>query len=149
MSTYTETIGEKLNDLLEKTYDAEKGYKKAAENTEHPLLKPYFERRSKERTDFKQAIKTEIKQFGQNPETEGSLTGKVHRTWMDTKALFAADKAEAMLEESIRGEKSAVAEYKELLNDTQLPPSTAIMLKDQMNRIAYDLSTIKTLENLS
>lgn len=149
MSTYTETIGEKLNDLLEKTYDAEKGYKKAAENTEHPLLKPYFERRSKERTDFKQAIKKEIKQFDQNPETEGSLTGKVHRTWMDTKALFTADKAEAMLEESIRGEKSAVEEYKELLSDTHLPPSTAIMLKDQMNRIAYDLSTIKTLENLS
>jgi hypothetical protein len=35
MSTYTDEVGEKLNDLLEKTYDAEKGIKKAAENTEH------------------------------------------------------------------------------------------------------------------
>lgn len=28
MSTYTEDVGNKLNDLLEKTFDAEKGFKK-------------------------------------------------------------------------------------------------------------------------
>ena len=30
MSTYTEEVGNKLNELLEKTYDAEKGFKKAS-----------------------------------------------------------------------------------------------------------------------
>ena len=42
MSTYTEEVGNKLNELLEKTYDAEKGFKKAAENTENPQLKAFF-----------------------------------------------------------------------------------------------------------
>ena len=41
MSQYTETIGNKLNELLEKNYDAEKGFKKASENAEHAGLKSY------------------------------------------------------------------------------------------------------------
>ena len=45
MSTYTATVSEKLNDLLEKTYDAEKGYKKACDNTDNPYLKSFFEKR--------------------------------------------------------------------------------------------------------
>ena len=149
MSTYTDTIGERLNDILEKTYDAEKGYKKAAENTDHIALKAYFERRSKERYGFGHALKSEMTQFGQVPDKGGSATGAIHRAWMDTKALFSSDDAESMLEESIRGEKSAVEEYEDVLEDTSLPPSTATLLTQQMNSIKGDLDTIKKLEDLS
>lgn len=149
MSTYTETVGNKLNDILEKTYDAEKGYAKAAENTDHILLKPYFKKRSEERYHFGQELKAEILKFGEAPEKDGSLTGSVHRAWMDTKALFSANNAESMLEESIRGEKTAVEEYEDVLKDTALPPSTSSLLTSQMNSIKSDLSTIKFLEDLS
>ncbi|MBD1260537.1 PA2169 family four-helix-bundle protein [Maribacter polysiphoniae] len=149
MSTYTETISEKLNDILNKTYDAEKGYKKAAENTEHTALKMFFNRKSRERHDFGHSIKMEIRQFGEAPEKGGSITGAMHRAWMDTKAFFSADNDEAMLEESIRGEKAAVEEYKDILKDTDLPPSTVTMLTFQMNHIKNDLNKIKNLEDLS
>lgn len=46
MSNYTEEVGDKLNDLLERTYDAEKGFKKAAENTDHSALRSYFNQKS-------------------------------------------------------------------------------------------------------
>ncbi|WP_405291864.1 PA2169 family four-helix-bundle protein [Algibacter sp. Ld11] len=149
MSTYTETIGNKLNEILEKTYDAEKGYAKAAENTDHSLLKPYFKKRSKERYNFGHDLKAEILKFGEEPEKGGSVTGTVHRAWMDTKALFSANDAESMLEESIRGEKAAVAEYEDALKDTALPLSTATLLSNQMQSIKSDLNTIKFLEDLS
>jgi len=149
MSTYTETVGHKLNDLLEKTYDAEKGYAKAAENTDHTLLKSYFKKRSKERYHFGHELKAEILKFGEAPETDGSLTGSVHRAWMDTKALFSANDAESMLEESIRGEKAAVEEYETVLKDSALPPSTTTLLTSQVNSIKLDLNTIKFLEDLS
>ncbi len=42
MNTYTDKIGNKLNDLLEKTYDAEKGFSKAAENVKETPLKNYL-----------------------------------------------------------------------------------------------------------
>jgi len=149
MSNYTETISNKLNTLLEHTYDAEKGYQKAAEHTDHNLLKSYFNRRSKERHDFGRHLKNEIIQFGETPEKTGSLTGSAHRTWMDTKALFSVNTAEAMLEESIRGEKTAVKDYEEVLKDAAIPPNTSQLLTQQMNSIKSDLNTIKFLEDLS
>ena len=68
---------------------------------------------------------------------------------MDTKALFSANDAESMLEESIRGEKAAVSEYEDALKDTALPLSTATLLSNQMQSIKSDLNTIKFLEDLS
>lgn len=94
MSTYTEEVGEKLNALLEKTYDAEKGFKKAAENTDHQQLKSFFQSKAQQRYDFGHELKDEIKSFGQEIDKGDSLTGKAHRAWMDVKALFSFDDAE-------------------------------------------------------
>ena len=149
MSTYTETISEKLNDLLEKTYDAEKGYKKASNNTNNPHLKSFFDKKSAERQTFGQQLKSEITNFGQSWEKDGSVAGALHRTWMDVKSLFSSDDAEAMLEEAIRGEKASVQEYKEVLSETSMPPSTATLLTQQMNQIQADLTQVKRLEDLS
>lgn len=148
MDTYTEQVGEKLNNLLEKTYDAEKGYKKAAENTDNSNLKTFFQRKAQERYDFGHELKTEIKAFGQEVDKGGSVTGAAHRAWMDVKAFFSADDAESMLEEAIRGEKASLEEYKEVLKETSLPTSTSTVLNGQAQKIAAGLSTIKRLEDL-
>jgi len=148
MSTYTEEVGEKLNELLEKTYDAEKGFKKAAENTENTSLKSYFESKAKQRYDFGHELKTEIKSFGQEIDKGDSVAGKAHRAWMDVKALFSSDDAEAMLEEAIRGEKASIDEYDDVLEDTSLPSSTAAILRNQKNAIENGLSNIKMLEDI-
>ncbi|WP_062055380.1 ferritin-like domain-containing protein [Aquimarina longa] len=149
MKTYSEKVGNKLNDLLEKTYDAEKGFKKAAENVEHVGLKNYFNQKSQERYNFGHELKTEIKAFGQEVDKGGSITGSVHRTWMDVKALFSLDNEESMLEESIRGEEAAVEEYNEVLSETSLPNTTQTILKQQKNKIMNGLSSIKRLEDLN
>lgn len=148
MSTYTEKVAEKLNGLLEKTYDAEKGYKKASENTDHMLLKTFFERKSKERNTFGHALKTEIFNFGQEADKGGSATGAAHRAWMDIKSFFSSDSPEAMLEEAIRGEKASVEEYRDVLSETSLPPSTSTLLTKQLNQIQGDLNQVKRLEDL-
>jgi uncharacterized protein (TIGR02284 family) len=148
MSTYTEEVGNKLNGLLEKTYDAEKGYKKAAENVDNSALKTYFDQKSQERYNFGHELKQEIKSFGQDVDKGGSVTGSAHRAWMDVKSLFSGDDAESMLEEAIRGEKAAVDEYEDVLNDTSLPSSTRSILESQRNTINSGLSRIKSLEDL-
>ena len=149
MSTYTEEVGEKLNDLLEKTYDAEKGFKKAAENVDNSALKSYFSQKAQERYSFGHELKSEIKSFNQEVDKGGSLTGDAHRTWMDIKAMFSADDAESMLEEAIRGEKIAIKEYENVLTEVSLPTSTKSILSTQKNKIQMGLSRIKTLEDLS
>ena len=147
MKTYTEKIGNKLNELLEKTYDAEEGFKKAAEHTDHTYLKGYFDKKAQQRKDFGHQLKDEIKSFGQQVDKGDSFTSKVHRTWMDVKTLFASDSEEAMLEEAIRGEKAAIEEYEDVLKETTLPPSTEMLLRKQKSNIEAGLSTVKTLEN--
>lgn len=149
MSTYTEEVGNKLNELLEKTYDAEKGFKKAAENVEHSALKSYFNDKAQERYNFGHELKREIKSFNQDVDKGGSFTGAAHRAWMDVKSLFSNDDEESMLEEAIRGEKAALDEYQDVLNETSLPSSTKSILESQKNTISNGLSRIKTLEDLS
>ncbi|WP_299334139.1 PA2169 family four-helix-bundle protein [uncultured Psychroserpens sp.] len=148
MSTYTEEVGKKLNNLLEKTYDAEKGFKKAAENVDHSGLKSYFEQKAQERYNFGHELKLEIKSFNQDVDKGGSLTGTAHRAWMDVKSLFSSDNQESMLEEAIRGEKAAIEEYQDVLNETSLPVSTNNILTSQKNTIENGLSNIKSLEDL-
>ena len=149
MSTYTEEVGKKLNSLLEKTYDAEKGFQKAADNVDNVALKNYFKQKAQERYDFGHELKSEIRSFNQDIDKGGSFAGSAHRAWMDVKALFSSDDEESMLEEAIRGEKSAVSEYDEVLNETSLPASTKSILSSQRSRIESGLNRIKTLEDLS
>ena len=149
METYSEKVGTKLNDLLEKTYDAEKGFKKAAENVEHSALKGYFSQKAQERYDFGHELKSEIKAFGQDVDKGGSVTGSAHRAWMDVKSLFSSDNEESMLEEAIRGEKASIEEYDEVLSETSLPSSTKTILMNQKSQIQTGLSKIKRLEDLN
>jgi len=148
MATYTEEVGNKLNELLERTYDAEKGYKKAAENVNHLGLKSYFNNKAQQRYDFGHELKTEIKNFGQEVNKGGSAAGTLHRVWMDTKALFSSENEESMLEESIRGEKAAISEYNDVMGDLNLPSSTKSILQDQKSKIETGLNTIKGLEDI-
>lgn len=57
---FTEEMSNKLNDLLEKNYDAEKGYKKAAEKVENTELQQFFNEQAQKRYDFGHELKTEI-----------------------------------------------------------------------------------------
>lgn len=148
MSTYTKKIGNKLNNILEKTYDAEKGFKKAAEKVENQALKNYFNSKAQERYDFGHELKSEIKIFGEEIDKGGSVAGSAHRTWMDIKALFSFDDEESMLEEAIRGEKVAIEEYEEVINEASLPSQTKALLEAQKNKIQNGLKTIKSLEDV-
>ncbi|MBU2997724.1 PA2169 family four-helix-bundle protein [Cellulophaga baltica] len=148
MSTYTQEVGEKLNGLLEKTYDAEKGYKKASENTDNKVLKDFFAKKSSQRYDFGYQLKNEIASYGQKIENGGSITAATHRAWMDVKAFLTSDNEESMLEEALRGEKAAIEEYKNVLAETALPKSTSDILNQQLSQIQLDLSKEKVMENI-
>lgn len=149
MRSYTEEVGNKLNTLLEKNYDAEKGYITAASNVDSKILTNYFDRKAAQRKQFADQLKAELKGLSQEPESSGSIAGSIHRTWMNTKALFSLNNDEAMLEEAIRGEKASLEDYDEVLNSgLYLPESIHEILTDQKNTIAYDTVTIKRLEDI-
>ncbi|MCZ4317514.1 PA2169 family four-helix-bundle protein [Aequorivita viscosa] len=145
---YTEKMSNKLNQLLEKNYDAEKGYKKAAENVDNTKLKQFFNEQAQKRYDFGHEIKSEIKNYGEIPEKGGSATGTMHRTWMDIETAFSSNNEETILNEVQKGEKAAVEEYNEVINDTTLPPTTQQILTKQRDTIENSWQSAKNFETV-
>lgn len=143
---YTEEVSGRLNDLLEKNYDTEKNYKFAAENSKNPELRAFFHERAQERYDFGHELKSEIRNYGEAPEKGSSFTGDLQRTWMNLKTNLSTNKEEALLEESARGEKSAVEEYNEVLEDRNLPPTTESILRKQRDAITAALNKVRSME---
>lgn len=132
---FKEEIANNLNQLLEKTYDAEKGYKDAASNVKDAKMKAFLEEQAKQRYDFGHDIKQEIKAFDQKPDKGGSAKGSLHRTWMDVKTAFSGNENETVMEEVQRGEKAAIEDYDDILAEKELPPSTKAMLQGQRQKI--------------
>lgn len=144
--SYTEKVGDRLNNLLTKSYDAEAGYKKAAEKVNNAGLKNFFKNRAQDRYNFGHEIKEEVRSFDQEVDKGTSFTADAHRAWMDIKSAFTSDTDEAVLEEAIRGEKASVEEYNEILAETSLPNSTRAILEKQRNSIQNALNEVKALE---
>ena len=146
---FTEEVAKKLNNLLEKNYDAEKGYQDAAERIENPTMKDFLQKQAQKRYDFGHEIKTEIKNYGEEPDKGGSAKGTVHRAWMDLKAAVASSSEEQVMEEVQRGEQSAINEYNEVISETSLPPSVQQILTKQRDQIVEAQQSAKNFEVIS
>lgn len=143
---YSEKIAEKLNDLLEKNYDSEKGYKLAEEKVDDTKLKEFFRSRAQNRYDFGHELKEEIRNFGESPDKGTSVKGDLHRSWMNIKTSLSSNKEESILEEAIRGEKAAVEDYDEVINEKEIPASTKNLLIKQRDHIQEALAKVKREE---
>ena len=137
-----------LQELLEKNYDAEKGYKKALVDTKDENLRRFLKRQIVQRNHFATELDKIIRSLNEKPKEKGSATGDLHRTWMNIKTMLSANKNEALLEECIRGEKASKKEYEEKLKKYKFPPSISEILKRQLSEITTTVDQIKKLEDL-
>lgn len=157
MKTTKEKADEKIHDnlvnnlqeLLEKNYDAEKGYTKAMKDAENSRLKDFLKEQAAKRSRFANELTHEIRGLNETPKEGGSTTGSLHRTWIDIKTAFTGDNDEAVLEECIRGEKASVEEYQERLKENNFPPQIQSVLNNQLTEINNTLSKVKSLEDIA
>ncbi|MEH6656522.1 ferritin-like domain-containing protein [Leeuwenhoekiella marinoflava] len=146
--SHDETVAS-LQELLEKTYDAEAGYKEALKKAENVHLKNYLKERAVLRNRFATELSDALIRLDEKPKEKGSTVGDLHRTWMNIKQAFSTDKDEAILEECIRGEKASVEEYEEVLQKKPYRPEITNIITSQKREVAQSLSNIKTLEDLA
>lgn len=138
----------KLNHLLARTYDAEKGYVEAANHLSSNYLNKWLQENAFQRYRFGHEIKSEIKRLGGTPEKGTSLLGEAHQFWMNFKSYFTSNDEAGMLEEAIRGEEAASEDYKEVLENTVLPLETKIVLQDQHSIIQANIRSMKRMLRL-
>ena len=138
-----------LNKLITTLYDGEKGYKEAADDADSASLKTRFQGLAQQRYDFGHEIKPFIKQLGGEVDKGSSLAAGAHRIWIDLKTAVTGNDDEAVLNEVIRGEESAVNAYKEVLTDNDLPVAARTTVTNQLNKIQAALQDMRQLEKIS
>jgi len=140
---------EALQVLLQKNYDAEKGFKKAITKTENDSLKEFLKRQAVKHNRFATELDREIRSLNEHPKEEGSFTGKLSRAWMDIKVAVSGNQDEAILEECVRGEKDSAKEYEEALDENNFPPHLEEVLKKQLSDIKTMIAEVKSMEDFA
>jgi len=147
MNEDVKKIEKKLQEVIEKNEDAIKGFQKAAENSDDNAIESYFTGRIEQRKQFLVQLKNAASELDLgDSDIDGSAAGSMHRAWMDVKAFLSGDDDEAMLEEAVRGDKSAIEEYNKVIAETYVPARIKEILREQRDFIKNDLETSSILE---
>lgn len=135
-----------IEKLVETCRDGEKGYQDAAEHVKRSDLKTFFLEQSSERARFAGELETSLGKLGTSEKKEsGSVTGALHRAWIDVKAaLGGGDKT--ILESVERAEDQAKDAYKEALN-ASLPPDIAEVVRRQDRSVQTAHDRVRSLRD--
>ncbi len=139
-----------LQDLLERNYDAENGYKKAIEHTDNFSLKEFLKGQAALRNHFSTEIENWLRQINEHPRINehGSGLGNLYRYWQNFTSSFNRRDDEAILNEVIKGEKSMIRNYEEKIRKFKFPVDIKAMLNEHIKKLRKMLSDVKILEDL-
>lgn len=142
----TKNVIEELNDLVEKNHDAVDGFQHAAEKVKDHELKNFLMEHAQQRNQFNSELRQEITTLGGTPKESKEGSASLHQTWMDIKSALSSDKEEAVLEECIRGDKNALDEYRDVLEEREIPDKVKTTVRNQMEKIESSLRDLERLE---
>lgn len=123
-----------LNNLIETCKDGQEGFKTAAEGVYNTNLKSLFYNYSQQRAQFVGELQEQVRQLGGDPEHSGSISGTLHRGWMEIKSAVLGKDEKAVLNECERGEDSALSNYREAAKE-QLPQPVSYLVNRQLASI--------------
>lgn len=128
-----------LNNLIETCKDGEIGFKTAADGVQNAAIKASFLEYSQQRAGFVRQLQDEVRKLGGDPETSGSMSGSLHRGWLNIKATVTGNDDHAIVEEAERGEDVAKAAYEDALKNALPSPARSIVQEQAIQvRAAHD-----------
>jgi uncharacterized protein (TIGR02284 family) len=147
MSAMTDTTSI-LNNLIETLKDGQEGFQAASKDVQSADLKTLFSGYSLQRSKFAGELQTLARSLGEKePETSGSVAGSLHRGWINLKSALASRDEHAILAECERGEDSAVAEYREALEESELPANVRETLNSQFVEVKAAHDRVRNLRD--
>lgn len=135
-----------LNNLIETSKDGEEGFRTSAENIDDGLLKSFFLRRSLEVANSAKELQEVVRSLGSEPETSASLSGTLHRRWVDIKTAITSNDNLAVLDEVERGEDVALNAYKEAVVQ-ELPAYVREIVQRQLEGVQRNHDEVKALRD--
>ncbi|SQF95978.1 aldehyde dehydrogenase [Paucimonas lemoignei] len=139
-----------LNDLIETSKDGEKGFQTSAEDIKRPDVKAFFMSRSTEIATAVRELQAEVRALGGDPETSSSVSGTLHRAWVDLKSTLTGKDDVAILNEVERGEDVALKAYKEARQkaiEKNLPANVTALIDKQLQGVQANHDKVKALRD--
>jgi len=135
-----------LNNLIETCKDGELGFKTAAEGLKNPAIKTKFLEYSRQRSEMARELQNEVRRLGGDPEKAGSMSGSLHRGWLDIKSAITGKDDHAILAEAERGEDVAKAAYEDALKET-LTGTAQTLVQQQSLKIRQAHDAVRDLRD--
>jgi len=142
----TKDVIEVLNDLIETSKDGEAGFRTCADDAERLELKNLFTKRAEECGKAAAELQSIVVQLGGKPEDSTSISGDLHRRWVDIKSAITGKDDQAVLNECERGEDVAKKSYKRAL-EKDLPPEIRQVVQRQYDGVLRNHDQVKALRD--
>lgn len=136
-----------LNELVETLKDGQKGYADAMTDVEDAGLKETFKKYAAQRAEYITEIEDQMFKLNLKPDEESSVTGTIHRAWIDLKAALTSKDSTAVLNECERGEDYAKKAYQVALKAQDLPAPLKSVIEKQYQGVTEAHDTIKSLRD--
>ncbi|WP_462264246.1 ferritin-like domain-containing protein [Mucilaginibacter sp.] len=139
-----------LSDLIKINNDRADGFEKAIKDLDGGSqdLKTVFEDYAQQSRKFSQELTAKVGQAGGDAETSNSVSGTLHRAWIDVKALFGGSDRQSILNECERGEDAIKKAYKDALApDSGLSAEYSSLVSSQSGEIQASHDKIKALRD--
>ncbi len=135
-----------LNDLIETSKDGEYGFRTSAEYLRDPSLVQSFNTRAEECRQAAAELQQLVVRLGGKAEDGGTAAGALHRGWVAVKGTLAGYTDKAILEETERGEDSALAAYRKAL-DEDLPSDVRLVVERQYEGVKRNHLQVRSLRD--
>jgi uncharacterized protein (TIGR02284 family) len=138
---------EALNTLIEINHDRIEGYRTAAEETDVADLSEFFLQFSATSHKCNKELTEEVRRLGGTPLEGTRMTGKLHRVWMDFKAIVTGKSRDSILSSCEYGDQTALETYDDVIkNDAEdLGFVHVSMIEAQRAMIQLDYNRVKNM----
>ena len=118
-----------VQSLIKMNIDSAEGFKTAADAIDSADIASLFREYASQRSSNAEELKAAVAYNGQEPTQSGSVTGTVHRWWLEIKGKVTSGGIHAVLAEAERGEDSIKHNYEAALKECAGSPVAALLQK--------------------
>jgi uncharacterized protein (TIGR02284 family) len=119
-----------LNHLIEVCRDGQNGFRACADHAEDPSLREVFRQGAQRCEQAADELESLVRTRGEAPEHSGTVSGALHRGWLNLRTALSRNDNRAVLDECERGEDYAVEQYRDAL-EQPLPPDVRAVVERQ------------------
>jgi uncharacterized protein (TIGR02284 family) len=142
----TEDTIDTLNTLIETSKDGEYGFRTSAAHLSSVDTREQFLRRADQCAEGAAELQTLVTHLGGSAEHSGTAVGAVHRGWVGVKGTLTGYSDKAILEETERGEDSALSSYRKAL-EQPLPVEVRTVVERQLVGVQRNHADIRALRD--